>query len=67
MGFAHIILYVLLSPFTMTVLSKMDWGWPLRLSAVLMTTAHILVYMANELTMLLLPQLLAGILFRSWL
>jgi len=63
MGFARNILYVLLSPFTMTVLSKMNWSWPLRLSAVLMTTAHILVYMANELTMLLLSQLVTGIAF----
>ncbi|MEM4189815.1 MAG: hypothetical protein QW544_04805, partial [Candidatus Caldarchaeum sp.] len=50
MGFVRNLLYVILSPLTALVMSRIHWRVPLPLSAVLMSVSLFVMWAANDLT-----------------
>ncbi len=61
MGFARNLLYVIMSPLTAVVLSRINWNIPLPLSAVLMSASSLIMWAANDLLVVLAAQLIMGV------
>ncbi|MEM4281275.1 MAG: MFS transporter [Candidatus Caldarchaeum sp.] len=61
MGFARNLLYVILSPLTAVILSRINWNIPLPLSAVLMSVSLLVMWSAGDLVAVLAAQLVMGV------
>ncbi|MCX8201358.1 MAG: MFS transporter [Candidatus Caldarchaeum sp.] len=61
MGFVRNLPYVVLSPLTAYLLSRISWNMPLPLSGLLMVVSTALMYVASDLVSVLLSQLVMGV------
>ncbi|MEM1943994.1 MAG: MFS transporter [Candidatus Caldarchaeum sp.] len=59
-GFARNIVYVFLSPMTAVIILRINWNKPLPLSAVLLAVSHTLMWLADNLLMVMAAQLVMG-------
>ncbi|MCS7137659.1 MAG: MFS transporter [Candidatus Caldarchaeum sp.] len=60
-GFARNAVYVVLSPMTALLLTRLNWNTPLPVSAALMALSHFMMWLANDLLMVLASQLVMGV------
>ncbi|MDW7977404.1 MAG: MFS transporter, partial [Candidatus Caldarchaeum sp.] len=60
-GFARNAVYVVLSPMTALLLTRLSWNTPLPVSAALMALSHFMMWLANDLLMVLASQLVMGV------
>lgn len=61
MGVVRNLPYVLLSPFTAALLSRMSWSAPLPFSGFLMVVSTLLMYGAEDLSLVLVSQIVMGV------
>ncbi|MEM2095346.1 MAG: MFS transporter [Candidatus Caldarchaeum sp.] len=60
-GFARNIVYVFLAPMTAVIILRINWNTPLPLSAVLLAVSHMLMWLADDLLMVMAAQLVMGV------